>query len=106
MPVFPRLFPAVVAAAFAVGAPAFAHGGQHGPAPQDDRNSYWLDYRTDISEAKRELESDLRRANDDGDVADAWAEYRAELADARKDYRKEMIERGYTVGRVTVEDAN
>lgn len=100
-----RLVPALVLAVSA-GAPALAHGQDRGAAPRDDRNSHWLDYKTDVSEAKRELSSDLRRADDEGDIADAWAEYRAELADARKDYTKEMIERGYSVGRVTVEDVD
>ncbi|MEP0190330.1 MAG: hypothetical protein ABJP70_06905 [Erythrobacter sp.] len=66
-------------------------------APNNDRNKWWIDYRTDISEAKRELRSDLRRATDAEDRRDAWDEYRNEIADAKKDYRKEMAERGYRV---------
>ena len=66
-------------------------------APNNDSNSWWLDYKTDISEAKRELISDLRRANDEEDRIDAYAEYEREIADAKYDYRKEMAERGYRV---------
>ncbi len=71
-----------------------------------DSNSHYLDYKTDLSEARRELRSDLARANDQGDRIDAWAEYRREVADARYDFRKEMAERGIDVRRrpsVTVE---
>jgi hypothetical protein len=91
--------------AFALGAalaaPAFAHDS---PAPGDPDNSYWRDYQTDISEARRELSSDLRRAKKPSDREEAWTEYRRELADARADYRKEMVEKGYRVGSVEVLD--
>ena len=90
-----------IALAVLAAAPALAHDPV---ARQDDSNSYWLDYKTDVSEAKRELRKDLARATDREDVRDAWAEYRRELADARKDYTKEMREKGYRVGRVTVEN--
>ncbi|KZE16318.1 MULTISPECIES: hypothetical protein [Sphingomonas] len=71
-----------------------------------DYNPYYLDYKTDISEAKRELRKDLARADDAADREDAWAEYRREIADAKHDFRKEMAERGMIVrnGRVTVEE--
>ena len=82
--------------------PAMASAHDRVPAPQDDSNSYWLDYKTDLSEAKRELRSDLRRAKKDSDRREAWAEYRREVADADKDYRKQMRDKGYVVGRVTV----
>ena len=59
--------------------------------PQDDSNSYWLDYKTDISEAKRELASDLRGADDESDRERAWTEYRREIADAKSDYRNSKI---------------
>ena len=90
-------------AALATTAPAFAHR-HHANVDfvQDDSNPYWLDYRTDVSEAKRELTSDLRHADDAGDRERAWSEYRREIADARADFRKEMIERGDRVGTVTV----
>ncbi|PZO73560.1 MAG: hypothetical protein DI632_14535 [Sphingomonas hengshuiensis] len=70
-----------------------------------DYNPYYLDYKTDLSEAKRELRSDLARANDAADREDAWAEYRREVADAKHDFRKEMAERGMVgrKGRVTIE---
>ena len=66
-------------------------------APNNDSNKWWVDYKTDISEAKRELASDLRRATDLEDRIDAREEYRREIADARYDYRKEMAERGFRV---------
>jgi hypothetical protein len=85
--------------------PALAHRhAEHGAAVMDDSNPYWLDYRTDVSEAKRELASDLRHADDEQDRERAWVEYRRELADARSDFRKEMLEKGYKVGTVTVGD--
>ncbi|QJB70387.1 hypothetical protein [Parasphingorhabdus halotolerans] len=65
-------------------------------------NNYWFDYLSDIREAEHELTKDLRRATDEEDRRDAYEEYRNEIADANKDYRKEMRERGYRVGRVTV----
>lgn len=65
-------------------------------------NNYWFDYVTDIREAEHELKKDLARATDDEDRRDAMEEYRNEIADANKDYKKEMKEKGYNVGRVTV----
>lgn len=62
-----------------------------------DSNPRYLDYKTDLSEARRELRNDLRNANDAADRVDAWAEYRREVADARHDFRKEMAERGVIV---------
>lgn len=62
-----------------------------------DSNPRYLDYKTDLSEARRELRNDLRNANDPADRVDAWAEYRREVADARHDFRKEMAERGVIV---------
>ncbi|MGV3482444.1 MAG: hypothetical protein ACO1O3_21010 [Sphingobium sp.] len=85
----------------ALAAPAIAHDS---PAPGDPDNAYWRDYQTDLSEARRELASDLRRARKPSDREEAWSEYRRELADARSDYRKEMIEKGYSVGTVQVLD--
>ena len=44
----------------------------HAPiAPNNESNKWWVDYKTDISEAKRELASDLRRATDLEDRIDA-----------------------------------
>lgn len=69
-----------------------------GDVPDD----YWYDYLADIREAEHELQKDLRRATDAEDRRDALDEYRTEIADANKDYKKEMRERGYRVGRVTI----
>jgi len=66
-------------------------------APNNFSNKWWIDYETDISEAKRELASDLRRATDLEDRIDAREEFRREVADAKYDYRKEMAERGFRV---------
>ena len=68
----------------------------------DVRNNFWFDYLTDVREAEHELEKDLARASDEEDRRDAMEEFQSEIADANKDYRKEMQERGYRVGRVTV----
>ncbi|SEJ60562.1 hypothetical protein SAMN05428950_102213 [Sphingomonas sp. OV641] len=92
---------AVAGTAFATAAQADVRHGVY-----NDSNSHYLDYKTDLSEARRELRSDLARANDKADRVDAWSEYRREVADARHDFDKEMAERGVTVTRrpsVTVE---
>lgn len=81
----------------AMAAPAIA--GDVPSEVYDDSNKHYLDYKTSISEAKRELKSDLARANDEADRIDAYAEYEAELADADSDFRKEMAERGVVVPR-------
>ncbi len=65
-------------------------------------NNPWYAYLADVREAEQELGSDLRRATDAEDQRDAWEEYHHELVDADKDYVKEMRERGYRAGRVTV----
>lgn len=98
-----RLFalPLLAPATMLIAAPAIAH--QRGAPPQDDSNSYWLDYKDDVSEAKRELNSDLRRADSERDRREAWAEYRRELRDAQKDYAKQMLDKGYLPGTVIVE---
>ena len=79
--------------------PVIVVDGQRGLeiSPNNDSNPWWVDYKTDISEAKRELRSDLARATDYEDRVDAREEYRREIADAKYDYRKEMAERGYRV---------
>lgn len=66
-------------------------------------NSLWFDYRIDITEAQKELRSDLNRASDVEDLRDAWEEYTFELRDERKDYVKKMAKRGYRMGTVTVQ---
>lgn len=100
-------FAAITILALPAAAPAVAGGkdpviivdGKSGLriSPNNDSNPWWIDYKTDISEAKRELRSDLARATDYEDRVDAREEYRREVADARYDYRKEMAERGYRV---------
>mgnify|MGYP003639054706 FL=1 len=45
---------------------------------------------------------DVQCVTDAEDNRDAWAEYEHELVDTDKDYVKEMRERHYVVGRVTV----
>jgi hypothetical protein len=87
------------------GAPLAAHGPEIvveryrslPPSPNNFTNKWWVDYQTDISEARRELASDLRRATDAEDRRDARREYEREIEDARYDYEKEMNERGYRV---------
>jgi len=66
-------------------------------------NRFWFDYRIDITEAQKELRSDLRRASDLEDTRDAWEEYADELRDEREHYVKEMAERGYRYGTVIVD---
>lgn len=65
-------------------------------------NRFWFDYRIDITEAQKELTSDLRRASDIEDLRDAWEEYGHELKEEREHYIKEMAERGYRYGQVIV----
>ena len=65
-------------------------------------NQYWYNYKADILEADKELDSDLRHATDREDNWDAWDEWANELVDADKDYVKEMRKKGYRSGRVTV----
>jgi hypothetical protein len=65
-------------------------------------NNLWFDYRIDVTEAQKELTSDLRRASDTEDLRDAWEEYGTELAHERKDYIHDMGKRGYRKGTVQV----
>ncbi|GAA4769571.1 hypothetical protein GCM10023219_14900 [Stakelama sediminis] len=95
---------AVAGAAMLTAGPAFArHATLVRANPSNarsiftDSNKHYLDYKTDLSEARRELASDLRRAHDADDRIDAYAEYKSEVADARKDFRKEMAEKGIDV---------
>lgn len=104
MPVTPRILLASLAvAATFVTVPLAAHdrivvdGYRMPVAPNNYTNKWWVDFQTDINEAKRELRSDLRRATDAEDRRDAYDEYHNEIADAKKDYAKEMRERGYRV---------
>lgn len=66
-------------------------------------NSLWFDYRIDVTEAQKELSSDLRRASDVEDLRDAWEEYAFELRHEREDYVHDMAKRGYR-GYVTFEN--
>ncbi len=88
-----------VALAAAPAASAGTRSAIRAGAIYSEHNPHYLDYQTDLSEARRELRSDLARANDHGDRLDAWAEYRREVADARHDFAKEMAERGVIVKR-------
>ncbi|MEO0464622.1 MAG: hypothetical protein AAF127_15960 [Pseudomonadota bacterium] len=65
-------------------------------------NRFWFDYRIDITEAQKELRSDLNRASDLEDLSDAWEEYANELREEREDYIEEMEERGHRYVRVTI----
>lgn len=88
--------------------PALAHTGpEDHPEVREQPiaghyNKFWYNYLADIQEADKELKSDMRRATDEEDKRDAWEEYKQELVDADKDYVKEMRERNFRVGRVTV----
>ena len=89
-------------------APAIAHvdAESHAVVRSDPvagvYNKFWYNYLADVLEADKELKSDLSRATDREDTRDAWEEYEHELVDADKDYVKEMRERNYVVGRVTI----
>lgn len=64
------------------------------------KNSRWFDYRSDILEAQKELNSDLRSASDVEDRRDAWEEYAHELKHERVDYIEDMAEQGFRHGYV------
>ncbi|MXO58631.1 hypothetical protein GRI89_03625 [Altererythrobacter salegens] len=66
-------------------------------------NHLWFDYRINVTEAQKELASDLRRVSDAEDYRDAWDEYGHELRHERTHYIKEMAERGYRTPSVTIE---
>lgn len=66
-------------------------------------NSLWFDYRIDITEAQKELRTDLGNASDIEDLRDAWEEYARELRKEREHYVAEMAERGFRSGTVTVD---
>ncbi|MES2699967.1 MAG: hypothetical protein V4647_10190 [Pseudomonadota bacterium] len=65
-------------------------------------NRLWFNYRINVTEAQKELTSDLRHSSDIEDLRDAWEEYAVELRHERRHYIKEMAERGYR-GTVTIE---
>lgn len=66
------------------------------------QNSLWFDYRINVTEAQKELASDLGRATDLEDRRDAWEEYGTELREERVHYVKKMAKRGYRAGAVTI----
>lgn len=92
---------ALAAAGTVLAGPALAGDRNRAPV-YSDFNPHYLAYKTDLSEAKRELRSDLARADDPADREDAWAEYRREVADAKHDFRKEMAEEGRPIRRIPV----
>ncbi len=111
-----RMMMAGIAAATLASTPALADGHERdrwtastrsAAWVYSDHNSHYLDYKTSISEAKRELANDLADADDASDRMRARDEYERELADAESDFRKEMAERGVRVprGRVIAEMA-
>lgn len=65
-------------------------------------NKLWFNYRIDITEAQKELRSDLNRASDIEDLRDSWEEYARELRSERDYYVKKMAKRGYRSGTVTM----
>ncbi len=65
-------------------------------------NKFWFNYRIDITEAQKELRSDLNRASDIEDLRDAWEEYAHELRKERSHYIKQMAKRGYRAATVSV----
>ncbi|WP_448659641.1 hypothetical protein ACPVPU_03920 [Sphingomonas sp. CJ99] len=103
------LMTAAMAATMLTAGPAIAGERERGDryaAIFTDSNSHYLDYKTSLSEAKRELENDLRGADSESDRIEAYAEYETEVLDAENDFRKEMAERGVVLprGSVTVEE--
>ncbi|MBT2187453.1 hypothetical protein [Sphingobium nicotianae] len=67
-------------------------------------NKYWFNYRANINEARKEVVSDLRHADDMEDTRRAWDEYRGELSHERGHYVKQMAKRGFRYGTVSVGD--
>ncbi|MES2699573.1 MAG: hypothetical protein V4647_08185 [Pseudomonadota bacterium] len=65
-------------------------------------NRLWFNYRINVTEAQKELSSNLRHSSDIEDLRDAWEEYAVELRHERRHYIKEMAELGYR-GTVTIE---
>ncbi|MAF63261.1 MAG: hypothetical protein CL680_17620 [Blastomonas sp.] len=67
-------------------------------------NRLWFDYRINVTEAQKELGSDLRRATDIEDRRDAWEEYAVELKHERVQYTTKMAKRGYRMGNAVIVD--
>lgn len=68
------------------------------------RNSLWFDYRINVTEAQKELATDLRNAKRFKHERRAWDEYAHELHGERVQYIAKMAKRGYRYAVVTVED--
>lgn len=102
---FKPIFACAATLAALTAAPAVASGHDRYSGLFDDSNSHYLDYKTDISEAKRELRNDLNSADSEADRIEVIAEFDREIADAETDFIKEMAEQGVVLprGRVTVE---
>ncbi|MEZ0495712.1 hypothetical protein [Sphingomonas sp. IW22] len=95
------MFACAAAIAALTAAPAAMAGDKYA-GMFDDSNSHYLDYKTDLSEARRELKNDLRGADSDADRAEVIAEFEREVADAETDFIKEMAEDGVVLRRGTV----
>ncbi len=98
---FKPIFTAAAAFAAMTAAPA-AFAGDKYEGVFDDSNSHYLDYKTDLSEARRELKNDLEGASTPADRAEVIAEFEREVADAESDFIKEMAEDGIVLRRGTV----
>lgn len=106
---FKPIFTAAAVFAAMTAAPAAFAGSDQGRDKYegvfDDSNAHYLDYKTDLSEARRELKNDLEGASSDADRAEVISEFEREIADAENDFIKEMAEDGVVLRRgiVTVE---
>lgn len=65
-------------------------------------NRLWFNYRINVTEAQKELGSDLRRASDIEDRRDAWEEYAVELKHERVQYTAKMAKRGFRMGNAII----
>ncbi|HTG38905.1 hypothetical protein [Sphingomonas sp.] len=99
---FKPMFACAAAIAALTAAPAAIAGGDKYAGMFDDSNSHYLDYKTDLSEARRELRNDLEGADSAADRAEVVSEFEREVADAESDFIKEMAEDGVVLRRGTV----
>jgi hypothetical protein len=102
---FKPMFACAAAVAALTAVPAIAgdeHGRDRYAGMFDDSNSHYLDYKTDLSEARRELKKDLEDADSPADRAEVIGEFEREIADAETDFIKEMAEDGIVLRRGTV----
>lgn len=96
------MFACAAAIAALTAAPAMAadeRGRDRYAGMFDDSNSHYLDYKTDLSEARRELKNDLEGADSPADRAEVINEFEREVADAESDFIKEMAEDGIVLRR-------